>query len=500
MRTIWYMGAKTRLAGDIQAAIGRAAPSAGCALDLMSGTGAVAQALAGRGDLRVVANDVQRYAAAIARARLVHPVDPTRVADALDPQVDLGRAYHDNARALLEPLADAVALEDAFLLASGLAPETPDPEVGALFPLPSDPARLRRAQRHVPRDPRERARAYRAFALQGTPRFQEGREAPPEGGFAGVFRPARALYSAATVEARRRDPWLRPWLLSSVYWPNVYLGLRQAIALDSLRGAIEALPARDALARQKRELWLAALLHALSVTTSATSHFCQPRGLSSDAEVQAVQERRAVSLCSRTFAYARELAEAAAAAPRRADHAVFACDWRALYARHWDQVAADVVYVDPPYTADNYSRFYHVLEVVTAWDHPPLQNGGATKGRYPARETRHRSPFCVRGQVERELAAVVEETARRGAALVLSYGEENGLLLRRWREGGLSAAEARARFQALAGAGYRQVELVERALLHSGQGDSNHRVTELLLVARAPRSGGVGRKGRSSCA
>ena len=498
MRTIWYMGAKTRLAGDIQTALRRAAPAAESALDLMSGTGVVSQALAARGDLRVVANDVQRYAAAIARAHLVHPVDPVRVADALDPEADLGRVYRENFAALHAHLAEAVALEDAFLLAGGRQPETPDPEVGPLFSAPSDPAALARARRHVPqRDARERARAYRAFALHGTPLFQEGAARPADDGFAGAFRAARELFGAATVEARRRDPSLRPWVLASVYWPNVYLGLRQAIALDSLRAAIASLGGREPLAGQKRDLWLAALLHALSVTTSATSHFCQPRGLGSDGEVEAVQERRAVSLPSRMLAYAREIADAAAQAPRRADHAVFAGDWRGLYAR-WDEVAADVVYVDPPYTADNYSRFYHVLEVVTAYDYPLLQNGGATKGRYPARETRHRSPFCVRGQVERELRAVCEETARRGAALVLSYGEENGLCLRRWRETGASPAEARARFGALAESAYRHVELHTRQLLHSGQGDSNHRVTELLLVARGPRA--ARRKGRTPCA
>ena len=498
MRTLWYMGAKTRLAGDIQAAIGRAAPAAGSALDLMSGTGAVSQALAARGDLRVVANDVQRYAAAVARAHLVHPVDPARVADALDPEADLGAVYRENLGALLERFADAVALEDAFLLAAGLEPEAPDPEVGAPFAAPSDAARLARLRRHVPRDPRERARAYRAFALHGTPLFMEGRE-PAGDGFAGVFRAARELFGPAAVEARRRDPSLRPAILCSVYWPNVYLGLRQSLALDSLRAAIEALgQRRSPLARQKRDVWLSALLHATSVATSATSHFCQPRGLGSDGEVRAVMERRAISLPARTVAFAREIAEAAAAAPRRADHAVFALDWRELYGR-WDEVQADVVYVDPPYTADNYSRFYHVLEVVTAWDYPPLQDGGETKGRYPARDLRHRSRFCGRGQVEAELAAVLRETARRGAALVLSYGEENGLLLRRWREAGCSPAEARARLIELGRAAYRDVELIGRPLLHSGQGDSNHTITELLLVARGPRAAS-GKRGKTTCA
>lgn len=36
------------------------------------------------------------------------------------------------------------------------------------------------------------------------------------------------------------------------------------------------------------------------------------------------------------------------------------------------KVAADIVYVDPPYNSRQYSRFYHVLETLTKWDKPTL--------------------------------------------------------------------------------------------------------------------------------
>ena len=77
----------------------------------------------------------------------------------------------------------------------------------------------------------------------------------------------------------------------------------------------------------------------------------------------------------------------------------------------------------------------------------------------------------------------------RGAALILSYGEENGLLLKTWRERGDSPARALRRFCDLARDVYRDVELIKRPLLHSGQGDSNRTVTELLLVAKSPKRG-----------
>lgn len=35
-------------------------------------------------------------------------------------------------------------------------------------------------------------------------------------------------------------------------------------------------------------------------------------------------------------------------------------------------IKSDIVYIDPPYSSRQYSRFYHVLETLTKWDNPPL--------------------------------------------------------------------------------------------------------------------------------
>lgn len=130
-----------------------------------------------------------------------------------------------------------------------------------------------------------------------------------------------------------------------------------------------------------------------------------------------------------------------------------------------------------------------MLEVLTRYDYPELQvsRGKTTKGRYPVIGARHQSPFCHKRGVDGELRALCQETAARGSALVLSYAEENGLWFKVQKERGASAAEAREGFLDLARAAYRDVRLETQGLLHSGQGDSNHQVTELLLIARKPR-------------
>ena len=145
----------------------------------------------------------------------------------------------------------------------------------------------------------------------------------------------------------------------------------------------------------------------------------------------------------------------------------------------------DLVYLDPPYTADNYSRFYHVLETLVNYDYPELElrGGSLTKGRYPAREHRFQSNFCKSEHVESAFREVVEACANLGAKLLVSYSPDSGLLFKHWRthesDGDLSPE---SRFLELFRDYYPEVELRQRELMHSGQGDSNRSVREVLVL------------------
>jgi 16S rRNA G966 N2-methylase RsmD len=480
VRTIWYMGAKTRLTDAISAAVAEAAPRVNGVLDLMSGSAAVSTALAH--DHRVVANDVQAYASAVAAGYLLHDARSKRVLARLNPVADLGVAFEENRALLVEQLAGAIALEDAFLQAAGLDSAARDPQEASRDRSRFEAAAVAPTKRRIPQESRAWASAYRTFALKSTPAFLEERDVR----VAGAFRGASGLFKRAAILARRDDPTCFPYHLCSSYYPNVYLGIRQAIDIDSLRYAIDQLAGRNA--KLKRDHYLAALLHAASVTTSATSHFCQPRGLVRDSEVTAVLRRRSVSIPSRMLVFSRAIRATVAEIEHRPGNAVRCGGWRELL-EGGSPPEVNVVYADPPYTSDNYSRFYHALEVLTRYDYPQLEvhKGKTTKGRYPVIGRRHRSPFCHRRGVEAELAALCQASARLGAGLVLSYAQENGLLFKVYRDQGLSPRRARERFLDLARAAYRDVRLETQTLLHSGQGDSNHQVTELLLIARGPR-------------
>jgi adenine-specific DNA-methyltransferase len=80
-----------------------------------------------------------------------------------------------------------------------------------------------------------------------------------------------------------------------------------------------------------------------------------------------------------------------------------------------------IVYADPPYSKDHYSRYYHVLETLTRYDHP----GAVGKGRY--RPDRFATPFSLKTRVEAAMDELCGAVAERGHTFILSY-PSNGLL------------------------------------------------------------------------
>ncbi|WP_428977785.1 DNA adenine methylase [Lichenibacterium minor] len=83
-----------------------------------------------------------------------------------------------------------------------------------------------------------------------------------------------------------------------------------------------------------------------------------------------------------------------------------------------------VIYADPPYTDDQYSRFYHLFETIALYDTPQLSG----HGRY--RTDRFRTPFSVKSTSAEALNALASGISDLGSDLVLSY-PTNGLIYQR---------------------------------------------------------------------
>lgn len=101
--------------------------------------------------------------------------------------------------------------------------------------------------------------------------------------------------------------------------------------------------------------------------------------------------------------------------------------WQMDFSDALDRLKEDtkVVYADPPYTRDHYSRFYHVLETISLRDNPEISTmvlkGKTVLSRGLYREERHQSPFCIRSQAPKAFEQLFQKVTAIGAKLVLSY-------------------------------------------------------------------------------
>lgn len=80
-----------------------------------------------------------------------------------------------------------------------------------------------------------------------------------------------------------------------------------------------------------------------------------------------------------------------------------------------------VIYADPPYTADHYSRYYHLLETLILYDYPDISG----KGQY--RSGRYYSDFSIKTKAKGAFADLVAAAANLESTIVISY-PERGLL------------------------------------------------------------------------
>lgn len=190
-----------------------------------------------------------------------------------------------------------------------------------------------------------------------------------------------------------------------------YFSPRQALTFDAMR---RALP-ED---REFRTSCLAAMVIAASQCAASPGHTAQPFKASGGA--------------------AKYLREAWARDPmllvRRAAHRLCALHAaRPGVAKEADanEVAStlrktDLVFVDPPYSGVQYSRFYHVLETVARGACGPVDG----VGRYPPPPERPNSRYSRVGRSRQAMRELLETLAGRGCTVVVTFPEEecsNGL-------------------------------------------------------------------------
>lgn len=268
------------------------------------------------------------------------------------------------------------------------------------------------------------------------------------------------------------------------FYGGVYFSYTQALELDALRHAVRTVTARNDTA-------VGALMGAASDSVSTVgNHFAQPvqprqrDGRLKRSWVSSVARRRQHSPFD---LFARWLARYGELLPVSYPCVAIQSDFRDTLSRLGPEVG--VIYADPPYTRDHYSRFYHVLETISLDDDPGVTPGrgssGPSRGLY--RMGRHQSPFSIRTQVRPAFQELFASAKRLDIPLVLSYSPMS--------EGTKARAETRLvaveGLVALAREYFADVDLLEiAASSHSrfNRFELNAAVkgnAEILLVARS---------------
>jgi adenine-specific DNA-methyltransferase len=204
------------------------------------------------------------------------------------------------------------------------------------------------------------------------------------------------------------------------FYSGIYFGVKQSLDLDTILAAINQTFEKTS-SQWQRAAGLTALMHAASISVhSAGKHFAQPLK-AREANIEFLDRRlladRIIDVFS-VFVQACEVINATSADYRQRHSSVKAEAEK--YVTQEEQPPHDMYYLDPPYTAQQYSRFYHVLETIAAGVLPNLPFGEKiTSGLYS--ENRYKSAFSSRRKAPEALAHILKEAARKRVAVLVSY-------------------------------------------------------------------------------
>lgn len=375
-RPIHYLGSKLRLASAIANALDDADATRGTVLDLFAGSGTTALALAGH--RRVIASDIQEYSRVICSALISSRPSELDIVSTFAARFEAGSALFDALRQAVEPLVqferdalhsarrgetDAICsvLEHGSILAA---------ERGISSGTPEHQRRLK-----------EVAKRMELAGLAGSP-------------------------LATTVR----------------YFGGAYFSYAQAVELDCL-----AALAHEAMPSALTDVFTAALLSTASDTVNTVGkQFAQPlrprnkQGVVKQHLLAKIDRDRHLDVRATYMAW---LQRYALHRPRGTGHVVARADYREALTQFTGQYS--VVYADPPYTRDHYSRFYHVLETMARRDNPSIarspgsSHNELSRGLY--RDDRHQSPFCIRSQAAGAFRELFKLASNGGANMVVSY-------------------------------------------------------------------------------
>ena len=202
-------------------------------------------------------------------------------------------------------------------------------------------------------------------------------------------------------------------------YSDTFIGVRQALEIDAIVSSIKRDARRDTSADCVRWLTIALGRSMLRVSNS-TGHFAQylqPKV----GNYRIFQRQRKRPVWKELLEAVDDLSPVGEPSWRRGNKAFNQDSLRLLPQLIEQRDIPAVVYADPPYTNDQYSRYYHLLETLVLYDYPAMSG----KGLY--RPDRFSTSFSLKAKSAAAMNDLVRFSSQLGADVVLSY-PSNGLV------------------------------------------------------------------------
>lgn len=236
-------------------------------------------------------------------------------------------------------------------------------------------------------------------------------------------------------------------------YADTYFSKNQCLEIDSIRYAIESIKEE-----YEKSLYLSALIYAMCYAQSTTGHFAQFLPM----EHKRLIPLRKISVWDTFLDKCDDIRIIFSDFKNK----VFNEDYKVLFNKEFEDIIKDVslIYLDPPYTDAQYSRFYHILETMIRYDYPKVN----FVGRY--RNDRFMSGFCSKVKAPKEFEFIIKKVSELNKILVISYSNK-----------GIVTKET---IVTIAKRYFKDVKFYNINYSHSKQGKGNSSVNEILFVCK----------------
>ncbi len=232
-------------------------------------------------------------------------------------------------------------------------------------------------------------------------------------------------------------------------YANTYFSLKQCCDIDAIRYAISKVQNKH-----RQSLYLLALMNAMCVVQSTPGHFAQFMPSEHKRIVPLQKMDLKAEFLKKCNSYSNIFFSSC-------NNKAFCMDYKQLLKTDCLN-SVNTIYLDSPYSQEQYSRFYHILETLVKYDNPVVRY----KAKY--RENRFMSGFCYKSRVAEEFKNLMDFCREKSINLVISYSNRAVMPIEKLKE--------------LCEKYFEKVEVNSIEYEHSTQGKGNKQITEVVII------------------